>query len=712
MPTVKGTTSLVGAGLPLKLGEGRPQSSAYQPTAITRATVGYMRIIIGGKDVTFFRGVPAEISTLTHGEPFGYQVCHINFPQITPFDDLTQTAFQWATTGHDVLIQLVKYVDGTPVVQEELFDGVVAAVTRIANTGGAGSVGVKIDCQGILYANADSVLAQPEIDYDTRDIGYTIARQMNAVKQRRYRRVAEVVTGITTRSTGAWEQNLTGRIGDLLGQATTSDGLQQWTLALDAGRKPVIRLKDYTTAHHSTAFGTPGVSIDINYDASTAATAIYGRGVDRNSRGWGNLKIPGYNSLENVAFFSNTASDTKVIGDTGAVITQIQTALKNIWHYPVTIDGTFGTNTHRYVKALQRGTGCKVTGKVDAQTWIALFQIGSRHVDFRKAYYAPLATTTSSQPYLYDSSGKVTGHNPAYDGATIPRERFHSYPDGTSKSEAAGFATAELARDQDPGQTGTITFEGVDPESTSRYAIKAGQNISIKNLGGTTKLFHIIEVSHTPIENSTILTVDTKCRDLLTMDAIKQRNRDSLGPGSSPYHRRRSVLTPGKPVVDGELIGRIPRIASSAQVWNVLAIPLGTEGNIVTVNLLTDTPATRFSMAFFSARVNPQQIETIVGNPWTSTNVGDAEYYAFPGIPATQAKLENIGWIDCLGGKNNRAGYFPGSEERGGTITGRHYDQSITLNFESFQPPFVWLAFYPESATFLEGQIYIAPQGS
>ena len=712
MPTVKGRATLLGDGVPLVIGEGRPSSISYTPTAITRGTVGYLRIIIGTKDVTFFRGMPVEITSITDGEPFGWQTAHLNFPQITPFDDLSQPAFSWINTGHDVVIQLVKYVNGTPVVQAELFNGVIASSTRVAGSGANGRVGLKLDCQGILYANADSVLAQPEIDYDSRDIGYVIARQLNAVKQKRYKRVAEVVTGIKTRSTGAWEQNLTGRIGDLLAQATTENGTKQWTVYLMGGRKPVIRLKDYETVHHRTAFGTPGVSIEINLDASQAVTAIYGRGVDSNSRGWGNLKIPGYNAMENVGFFSFTASDTKEIGSTGYVVEQIQWGLKNIWNYPIAQDGIFGPTTYNFVKQLQRGTGCKVTGKVDAQTWLQLFQIGSRHVDFRRAYYAPLATTEESQPYTYDSSGKVTGHNPLYDGATIPRERFHSYPDGTSKSEAIGFANAELARDRDPGNTGTITFTGVDPETTSKYTIRAGQNIAVKNIGGETLLFHIIEVEHSPSEHTTTLTVDTKCRDLLTLDVIKQRNRDALGPGSSPYHRRRSVLTPGKPVIDGELIGRIPRIAASAKVWNVLAIPLGTEGNIVTVNLQTDTPHTRFSMAFFSARVNGEQIESIVGDPWKSSLVGDAEYFAFPGIPSVQKKLEDIAWIDTLGGKGNRAGYFPGNEERSGPITGRHYDQSITLNFTSFQPPFVWLAFYPEYATFLEGQLYIAPQGS
>ena len=73
--------------------------------------------------------------------------------------------------------------------------------------------------------------------------------------------------------------------------------------------------------------------------------------------------------------------------------------------------------------------------------------------------------------------------------------------------------------------------------------------------------------------------MDASRRTYLTIDAMITRNREpSVRQIPTPAAEASS---PGKPVVDGELIGNIPRLAANSAVWNIFAIPLGNEGNIV-----------------------------------------------------------------------------------------------------------------------------------
>lgn len=59
-------------------------------------------------------------------------------------------------------------------------------------------------------------------------------------------------------------------------------------------------------------------------------------------------------------------------GSSGAVVTQIQTKLKNWGYYTGTVDGVYGSGTERAVRAFQQKNGLTVDGKAGAQTLAAL----------------------------------------------------------------------------------------------------------------------------------------------------------------------------------------------------------------------------------------------------------------------------------------------------------------------------------------------------
>ncbi len=87
-------------------------------------------------------------------------------------------------------------------------------------------------------------------------------------------------------------------------------------------------------------------------------------------------------------------SSTLQIGDSGSAVRSVQERLKKLGYYTGTVDGEFGADTQRAVRAFQRRNGLSVTGRVNAAT---LEKLNSASAIAAAATATPRVTATPTR---------------------------------------------------------------------------------------------------------------------------------------------------------------------------------------------------------------------------------------------------------------------------------------------------------------------------
>lgn len=461
----------------------------------TTTPAGRWKLAINGVDVTNLRGVPVKISDYSFTDPFADSLANLVFPQITGFDDLESPEFaSWLVDEANVDIFWIPTVAGSTVINPvtgnkdlalgtpaPVWEGFLASFDIEESENGSY---LAAQCQGALL-QLDRHKAKPS--YPARPLSYEsmIRDQFDLAKR----------PNLRTQPMGS-PQWPTG-----------------WTKVMPTGHvtvyTPIGKPGDKITGYSGRDTGAWDASL-TGFIASLLAVMFTQDdcGVTPGNQ-WTVLKDPGRQPVLQVRDRYRTPDFEVWYGQVGVKCPRM------------TRDGTQRVNV-----IYGEGTS------LDGTTW-------------RNAVISPDGTSTDYAPLAYVPEVYPPTSNPIYDQSQMVLEGYTRFPSGFDQLPATDSSKKILQRDRDPGWVGEMTLS-IDPSDTlSRFQVRAGMTVRLKGFMGTGSTgmnFHVAEAIVHPEEGSVTLKLDTKYRDLLTLEEVVARTRDPLTPTKMLQVNRRTVL--------------------------------------------------------------------------------------------------------------------------------------------------------------------------
>ncbi len=432
-------------------------------------------------DITFFRGAPIGIQSVSSTDPFGPAEASLSVATISALEALGHpgTDTWWVRDGVnvDIHFRITDPVAAAALqpfgLHEYIWEGYLQSVETSLDR-----PGVTLGCSGAmraldgrqaqqrllaaphpfervieaLFADAASTHPTGLLPLDVRfpdwwTKQYAIDPLLPTYLKPVMITEGQYWSGMTTREMGRWDPLLTSAVQGLLSVMFTERG--QFTIMLERGRKPVMKHRDRVL---SAGVGClvldavqPGLSGTLSIDGSQTVQAIYG--VSR-----------------------------------------------------ATISGT-AYNGARY-------------------------DVNGNSMGFDP--FAQLAMVDKSSGFA--------------DGSAIRRELYINFNDGLAPAEAMDKAREHLMVNGTPGVTGSITLQGVDPMILvppgltampfPAQCIQAGMTLQLRGYGGKPEgvLLTVAGVQQSPDDRSVTMDVDSKFRDYMTVREVQERGRDALRP--------------------------------------------------------------------------------------------------------------------------------------------------------------------------------------
>lgn len=334
---------------------------------------------------------------------------------------------------------------------------------------------------------------------------------------------------------------------------------------------------------------------------------------------------------------------------------------------------------------------------------------------FLPEFFQPIGYDPAVHPFDEDGAGGLATDNARVDENHVRIEDFINFGEGYSLLEAKALADQYIDRDQDPGWVGTMTLR-IDPEEGSRYQLKAGDRINLKEFAGSAAVGISFTIAHVDVNIpalSVTLAVDTKSRDYNVLQKILERNKEGTAPSRRLQLGRESgqIADSKFPWDDSNGAGWYPRerafdgtstVSLTANTWNVHEI-VGAEGPDLIVKLqMYLSVSTQFALAVCDWQIDTSYLPS---NPLTY----DGDWPTLLDIP---------GVLYAAGSLGQRAGYWPGTESNGDSVTGVHVDEGTWPishsrgtpdgagdSENSGSPAKLWVAIFAASTCTAHGQL-------
>lgn len=444
----------------------------------SQAVLGGFRIFVSPpdgprKEISTFRGAPIVPNTWSWGDPYSEEVATLSAPMITLFDTLGQGDLAWYVEGADVDI-VWQPMPGSPITTPWTWEGYIASDDFGIDDDGASW---NIQLRGAFFA-LDNYLAMPTFPAFPLPYEHLMRSAFDPEQHPCSLNPLDVrfPTWWNTYAPAAveGENQLLRPAGVLTGSMWT--GL---TTRSTGSWNPLLT-------------GFVSSLLQVMYNADGSQWTIRNRG-----------------SRSPMLVVREQASDLdpKVLNvDLGAPGVRCNLSRD----YTQKVQAVYGTGTD--------AQGVNYNGM-------------QMSANGQSISYVPFAYN----PAVYPRSGGGK-NNPLFNPQRKTRESYAAFQPGVTAAQAAAIASGQVQRLNDPGITGTITLT-TDPYLSDgarspfyRLLIRDGASIRVNGLFGVPEgvLFHVAEVQADATNLTTTLTVDTKYRDLLTVDEVNARTLDPL----------------------------------------------------------------------------------------------------------------------------------------------------------------------------------------
>jgi hypothetical protein len=645
-------------------------------------------------DITVLRGAVTQVQSFSSADPFGDSTAVLTFPNITMFDDPSSTELRrWLRFFADIDIYWSPSVpaDQNTAVEDLVIDPFTQQQTVTNPFTGPGVVkiwegfiasleftdeGLSVQCQGALF-QVDRYLAKPFFPSRPWPVEALIADQFDHTRRPNLR-----TKPLQTIWPASWSRRVPPYRGDQ-----------------PAVYAPVVSPGANWTEYVSR--NTGGWDASLTSFIQDLLTAMITRTGDGSAvvpgDAWTIRKVPGRQPQLYIRARNRPSDLTVWLGTPGVSVS-------------LSSDSTQAGN-------MIFGNGTDLHGQVWNNSVMS--------VDGSRTDYMPLAADRSVYPLT---------ENPLLVPGAFVTEVQAKFDGGFSQDDAISVSSLMLARDRDTGYTGSVTISSDPSPTMSRWTITAGMTLTLMGFLGSGAhglRLHISAVAAAPEQGTVELTVDSRYRDLLTVQEAIARTRDPLTPVKMLQVNRQSVQVPDAqaPWSDAAGAGYVPqtsngfhksrpatmlfpyqgftrlrppishpeyyvRCTANATVddgrWaGPIPIRLSQSGTIVRTefcvydkwgNVLTDCP---YHVSIYSLDVNSQYMpiaadgegpDPFLDNAFESNDPTTGQPWP-PNSGMGPDPSLIIGWGNTSNNISNPAGFSPGSQADGNGPTGLLIDQ-------------------------------------
>lgn len=669
------------------------------------------RILVAGRDVTFWRGMATPEPIYSLVSPLLYGSGSITFPQVhASFEQIGTGALHWLKPFASVVIQRLNDAGEVAGVSYRGF------LLKATIDGKALTFGLAGEATG----RANLVDRQPRIIRRRNDLGYWWYALM---RELRLPVAPKVDTGIVLQNAGG--MSTTEYVAHLSAKGVGRSG-NQWTTMPNAAGEYVTARKNRTTKHATVYFDDANTVPLLERDPSEEPNRIFVTAVSPSGR---RIRFAVYPVLQEVRAITYPMDDGSSFGegttnedtDTGDGVTVMIARLAQVGYLSQELrPGGFDGDVTNALKELQDDAGLAQTGNMNLNTWAALYDIDIHGYDTGGAKILPAVQSPKVRQFDRTAAGLIRGINPDWDPTVLPVDRTIDMGVGHTENEAREFARQVLVDATQPNWVGTVTFNTgalIEGEHTPGDPLTAadiwdarelqpGMNIWAPLFGGTEAtpgtLLHVsaVDVGRDGAGRPLITaTVDTRARDTMEVWQVIQRNRESRrDPGRMWIRSHRSSSIHNDALNEWDSMGgQIQDTPLKGGQWNQVGFVGGQAGTVARLRLRVDEPC-EYVACLTGRQIPTTRLDLRIGNPLTAAGT---ERWTDQDI---QDDLdENWFMLYVAGDDSQPLGYWPKRKgAAGASLTGLWKDDA-GVSYFTFDDCSLYLSIFPAQDCTLQG---------